>query len=342
MLSDSNKPLSYGRLSGSRKVEVAYNRSNDSACSQAGMRADRRGSGRSSSSPVWLRYCSPRTSGTLGTGVAGESTALTPGKWTPPTGPAPRLPNGKPDFSGVWDHPYVPDMSGSNARNPALQKGAGPLPYTPAGLENIKSYDPEKNGDYTGMCMPFGLMRSVNAPYPFQIMQNDKYRHVPLRAEQLVLYRPVQERALEGAESDLVRRVDREVGRRHAHHRHHRLQRIHAARHQGQPAQRQDAPGADAAAHRCRTHRLQGDRGGSGLLLRAVDERAHLHDGQHTADGISCEENNRSLWEGRIKIWQVPGVWEIAGQRKGKGRSNVEVGPVTTVQIRADLCPPDL
>ena len=68
--------------------------------------------------------------GTLGTGVAGESTALTPGKWTPPTGPAPRLPNGKPDFSGVWDHPYVPDMSASNARNPALQKGAGPLPYT--------------------------------------------------------------------------------------------------------------------------------------------------------------------------------------------------------------------
>ncbi len=66
-------------------------------------------------------------------------------------------------------------MSKSNARNPALQKGAGPLPYTPAGLENIKSYDPEKNGDYTGMCMPFGLMRSVNAPYPFQIMQNDKY-----------------------------------------------------------------------------------------------------------------------------------------------------------------------
>ena len=158
--------------------------------------------------------------GTLGTGVAGESTALTPGKWTPPTGPAPRLPNGKPDFSGVWDHPYVPDMSASNARNPALQKGAGPLPYTPAGLENIKSYDPEKDGDYTGMCMPFGLVRSVNAPYPIPDHAERQVRHVPLRAEQLVLYRPVQERALEGAESDLVRRVDREVGRRHAHHRH--------------------------------------------------------------------------------------------------------------------------
>ena len=34
----------------------------------------------------------------------------------------------------------------------------------------IKAYDPA-NGDYTGMCMPFGLIRSMNAPYPFQIMQ---------------------------------------------------------------------------------------------------------------------------------------------------------------------------
>src|ERR1044072_4223050 len=69
--------------------------------------------------------------GTIGTGVTGESTVRTPGKFEPPTGPAPRLPNGKVDFSGVWDHPYVPDMSNSNARNPSIQKGAGPLPYTP-------------------------------------------------------------------------------------------------------------------------------------------------------------------------------------------------------------------
>src|SRR5262245_58187540 len=76
--------------------------------------------------------------GTLGTGVAGESSVKTPGRYVPPTGPAPRLPNGKPDFSGVWDHAYVPDMSASNVRNPSFQKGAGPLPYTPAGLDNIK------------------------------------------------------------------------------------------------------------------------------------------------------------------------------------------------------------
>jgi hypothetical protein len=89
------------------------------------------------------------------------------------TGPVPRLPNGKPDFSGVWDHPYVPDMS-ITARNPAIQKGAGELPYSQAGLDNIKNYNPERDGDYTGMCMPYGLTRSMNAPYPIQIMQNDK------------------------------------------------------------------------------------------------------------------------------------------------------------------------
>jgi hypothetical protein len=55
--------------------------------------------------------------GTLGTGVAGETTVNTPVRFVPPTGPAPRLPNGKPDFSGVWDHAYVPDMSASNIRN---------------------------------------------------------------------------------------------------------------------------------------------------------------------------------------------------------------------------------
>jgi hypothetical protein len=84
-------------------------------------------------------------------------------------GPAPRLPNGRPDLTGVWQVPYVPDMT-KNGRD---QKGYAELPFTPAGLKDWQSYDPA-NGDYTGSCLPYGLSRSVNAPYPIQIMQTDK------------------------------------------------------------------------------------------------------------------------------------------------------------------------
>src|SRR5438093_365071 len=40
----------------------------------------------------------------------------------PPAGPTPRMPNGKPDFSGHWNNPYTPNMAGvrgANALDPA-------------------------------------------------------------------------------------------------------------------------------------------------------------------------------------------------------------------------------
>src|SRR6185437_9385150 len=83
----------------------------------------------------------------------------------------PRTPSGHPDLSGVWQHPYVPDMS----KDGKDQKGAGELPFSEYGANNFKNYDPT-NFDYTGHCLPFGLMRSINVGgYPIQIMQNDKY-----------------------------------------------------------------------------------------------------------------------------------------------------------------------
>ena len=82
--------------------------------------------------------------------------------------PAPRLPSGKPDLSGVWMPPYVPDMTKSGRG----QQGQAELPFTPTGLKDWTTYD-AVNGDYTGSCLPFGLTRSFNAPYPFQIMQSD-------------------------------------------------------------------------------------------------------------------------------------------------------------------------
>jgi hypothetical protein len=97
----------------------------------------------------------------------------------------PRLANGKPDFGGVWQRPYVPDMTRSSgggrggrggpgaaqggAQGTPDQKGAE-IPYTPEYALIFKNYDPAKF-DYTGRCLPQGLTRSMNSPFPIRIVQ---------------------------------------------------------------------------------------------------------------------------------------------------------------------------
>jgi len=90
--------------------------------------------------------------------------------YQPPSGPTPRTAAGKVDFSGVWAKPYVPDMT----KDGKDQKGMAVLPFTPWGEAEWKKYDAAE-GDYTGACLPFGMTRSVNTPEPMQILQNDKY-----------------------------------------------------------------------------------------------------------------------------------------------------------------------
>jgi hypothetical protein len=109
----------------------------------------------------------------------------------PPSGPVPRTPEGKPDLSGLWQRPYTPDMTVTSRnreqiadpslpdapKDPKDPPNATPkkvLPFTAAGKAQWDSYD-AANGDYTGSCMPFGLIRSINSPDPLQIMQNAKY-----------------------------------------------------------------------------------------------------------------------------------------------------------------------
>lgn len=130
------------------------------------------------------------------------------GGYQPPTGPTPRKADGKVDFSGYWVRPYTPDMSASATdmdgkpfppENAAARGTAAPpppppdpnaapgrggrggggrggrlLPYTAWGANNWKNYDPG-NGDYTGACLPFGLMRSINSPDPLQVMQDGAF-----------------------------------------------------------------------------------------------------------------------------------------------------------------------
>jgi len=100
----------------------------------------------------------------LAAAAAGQS----PGTSAPADGP-PRRADGHPDLGGVWMPPYVPDMT----VNKQDQRGYPDLPFTAAGLADWKQYD-AATGDYTGSCFPFGLQRSVNAPYPFQIMQDER------------------------------------------------------------------------------------------------------------------------------------------------------------------------
>ena len=76
-------------------------------------------------------------------------------RFQPLTGPVPRTADGKPDLSGVWEHPFVPDMT-KDAPN---QKGMAELPFTEWGAAEWSNYHAE-NGDYTGACLPFGLPRS--------------------------------------------------------------------------------------------------------------------------------------------------------------------------------------
>jgi hypothetical protein len=243
---------------------------------------------------------------TLGGGNPGENSARPGAGYVVPTGPAPRLLSGKVDFSGVWDHPYVPDMSRSNPANPKLQRGAGDLPYSAAGLQNIQSYDPAKDGDYSGTCMPFGLTRSVNAPYPFQILQNDRY--VAFLFEQNNWFHVVPFKAAHPREMEptwfgtSIARWDGDT------------LVVETAGFNG--FTRLDTKGNPHSDTLRLTQRFTRTDAGHIAYAVTVDDPVYYTKPWTnertltlTNGGLieySCEENNRSMWEGRIKIWVPP------------------------------------
>src|SRR3989441_11916335 len=110
-------------------------------------------------------------------------------------GPTPRLPNGKPDFSGVWARPGAQDLTRTfTNRDGTSNKGEpNPLPFTPWGQAQWDNYNPVKNGDYAGSCMPFGWIRSFT-PHPMQILQNNEY--ISFLFEQSTMFQAVNTEGL--------------------------------------------------------------------------------------------------------------------------------------------------
>jgi hypothetical protein len=244
------------------------------------------------------------------------------------TDPVPRRADGKPDLTGVWMPPYVPDMTLNRrdqrgyaeppfspddtpqARQARYDKGSkAELPFTPSGLKDWAEYD-AASGDYTGSCFPFGLQRSVNAPYPFQIMQDE--RHVALMFEINTWHHVIP------IASDFPKQMadnptwygysigrwdgDTFVVETRGFNGYTRLDTV-------------GHPHSDAL-HLTQTFRRI-DRMSMAYTVTIDDPKTYtrawtnertfrLNNGPLLE--YSCEENNRGLWDGRVKTWTPPWV----------------------------------
>ena len=256
--------------------------------------------------------------------VAGQA----PGGGGPAAEGPPRRADGRPDLSGVWMPPYVPDMTLNRrdqrgyaeapfspddtpqTRQALAAKGnKAELPFTAWGLADWSGYD-AASGDYTGSCFPFGLQRSINAPYPFQIIQDE--RHVALLFEINTWHHTIPfAREFPKQANDnptwfgySIARWDGDtlVVESRGFNGYTRLDTI-------------GHPHSDALHLTHRFTRL--DRGRMAYTVTVEDSKTYTK--PWTNERIirlmdaplmeySCEENNRSLWDGRIKTWTPPWV----------------------------------
>lgn len=98
-----------------------------------------------------------RIAGLLFTAMAGIAFGQ-----TSPSAAIPRMPDGHPDLSGVWQRPYVPDMS----KNGKDQQGEPNLPLTDWSKQHLV-----EEFDYSAHCLPLGYTRGINSPMPIEIVQ---------------------------------------------------------------------------------------------------------------------------------------------------------------------------
>ena len=85
-------------------------------------------------------------------------------------GPAPKTADGKPDIAGVWMAPqppvwYLPDLTKDLKPGEVVMTAWGEALYK-------QRKATEGKDDPTGFCMPAGVPRSYNPPYPFKIVNS--------------------------------------------------------------------------------------------------------------------------------------------------------------------------
>lgn len=96
-------------------------------------------------------------------------------------GKIPRLPNGKPDFSGIWettsaaDYDLEPHAGRIDAPPSAGIVEGGSIPYLPKALEQKQKNFANRNGDDPRLkCYTLGVPRGIYYPEPFQIFQRER------------------------------------------------------------------------------------------------------------------------------------------------------------------------
>jgi hypothetical protein len=180
------------------------------------------------------------------------------------------------------------------------------LPFTAWGKQQWESYDANADGDYAGACLPFGLLRSVGGPHPVQIIQDDKYIAMMYEQNSWFHVTPIDGRphpkeydptwfgnSVGRWEGDTL--IIDTVG-------FNGRTRIDTIGH----------PHSDQLHTIERFHRT--DRDHIDYVLTIDDPKAYtkpwdsvrrwtLHPEWEIME-YSCEENNKSLWEGRIKVPQ--------------------------------------
>src|ERR1700728_3107431 len=118
----------------------------------------------------------PATPGAPPPGGGGRGGGKAAPKDTAPKGPAPRMADGKVDFSGNW----APNAINENVDLARVLCGAQPAPCgNPPMLPWADKLYRERKGDLSkddpeGYCLPPGVPRMSTTPYPWSMIQTDR------------------------------------------------------------------------------------------------------------------------------------------------------------------------